>query len=376
MANVLKCSVCNIVIDELTVIDEDTLTRICLSAFSIEEIKKSKSLLFESLSSDQRKILRKGKGKEERDLNDIVSLFKTVDPEEIPVFVARQLEKLPPITFDHLDCTKLLKDILRLQAEINSVKAGYATVQQLNTVKQEILHEMRCTSLVEPPASNLQNINCRRGAWTLDSGPMGLSHFQNSTINEQNTIADDNISQNQYRDILMNNPPASKQKVVPATSQTVSDWMPTGTSSSSHFERSPDTAGVATASGDGGGVNHSETHWRTAAVVLPSNGERSPESTVLDTRSENLNNCGPVRTGDCRSREGSPIATAITKPRTGPAVVTESRVQSHSDIVNKQQEEWQTVTKQAMPMSRIISSRRQQKRFQYLSQMCIKRRLR
>jgi hypothetical protein len=75
------------------------------------------------MSTKLRKIVRKNKGKEERDIADIINLFKSADTEEMPVFVARQLERLPPITFDHLDCTKLLKDILKIQSDIAEMKS-------------------------------------------------------------------------------------------------------------------------------------------------------------------------------------------------------------------------------------------------------------
>lgn len=107
MSVILKCNVCNIVIDEMfsyiqnkiSVSDEETLVRICTSSFTSEEIKISKTLLFESLPTSQRKIVRKNKRKEERDLEDIINVLKTVDPDFVPLFVAHQLEKLPPILF-------------------------------------------------------------------------------------------------------------------------------------------------------------------------------------------------------------------------------------------------------------------------------------
>lgn len=116
MPKVVKCNSCNIIIDELlsyvqnklSVIDEDTLVRICSSTFSTEEIEKSKSMLYESVPVDKAKIKRKNTGKEKRDLVDILSVFKTVEPDLFPIFVARDLERLPPVLFDHLDCTKLL----------------------------------------------------------------------------------------------------------------------------------------------------------------------------------------------------------------------------------------------------------------------------
>ncbi|RVE41283.1 hypothetical protein evm_014067 [Chilo suppressalis] len=168
------------------VIDEQTLVQICKTSFRPEEIKKSKSLLFDSISTDMRKILRKHKGKEERDLADIINLFKSAEPDEIPIFVARQLEKLPPITFDHLDVTKLLKDLVRIQATVDDMKSNYATVKDLKDLKAEVL-QMKNNSFL--PTSTLK-VNKRRGAWLLDDGPMEVSHMMNSSINESCTNND------------------------------------------------------------------------------------------------------------------------------------------------------------------------------------------
>uniref|UniRef100_A0A2A4JVX2 Mutant cadherin n=1 Tax=Heliothis virescens TaxID=7102 RepID=A0A2A4JVX2_HELVI len=159
------------------------MIKLCKSTFKDEEIKHSKSLLFDSISSKQRKIQRKNKGKEERDLEDIINVFKSVEPDEIPIFVARNLDKLPPITFDHLDCTKLLKDIEKVRMEIDTIKATYATLDHLHELRLECLQSK---SSPLPPES-ICKVNMKRGAWGLDSGPMGISHQMNSTLHDDSS---------------------------------------------------------------------------------------------------------------------------------------------------------------------------------------------
>jgi hypothetical protein len=188
MSKAVKCVSCNVVIDEmlsyiqnkLSVIDEDTLVRICSSSFTSEEIEKSKDLLFSSVPTEKTKIKRKNKGKEQRDLADMVSVFKSVEPDLFPIFVAKNLERLPPILFDHLDCTKLLKDLLRVQNELKEVKETFVTQAQLDKVKTEILRT-QYDSLVPESACK---INMKRGGWLLDSGPIGLPHVENSSLDE------------------------------------------------------------------------------------------------------------------------------------------------------------------------------------------------
>lgn len=120
MTSIVKCASCNIVICEilsfiqnkLDVMDVQSLIRICSTAFSAVEVEKAKCLLFESIPSVTRKIVRRRDNKSLKDLEDIISLFQNTDPEIIPIFVAKELQKLPPATFDHVDVTRLLKDII------------------------------------------------------------------------------------------------------------------------------------------------------------------------------------------------------------------------------------------------------------------------
>ncbi|KAF9806763.1 hypothetical protein SFRURICE_016917, partial [Spodoptera frugiperda] len=192
-----ECASCNIVIDEMlayiqnkvSVIDEDTLVRICISSFSKEEIEKSKLLLFESVPGNL--IKRKNKGKEERDLADIVQVFKSKEPDLFPIYVARELERLPPVLFDHLDCTKLLKDLLKLQEEMKNIKSTYVSQSQFEQLRSELL-QMKNDSLLPNP----ENVNKRRGAWVLDSGPeMNLAASSANVLNvnsNQNNYGDNN----------------------------------------------------------------------------------------------------------------------------------------------------------------------------------------
>lgn len=199
ISNVLKCNNCNLVLNELLtfvqnkheVMDSDSLVRICGSSFSTDDIETAKSLLFESISSKEiRKIKRKNmEGKSNKDLFDIIHVFKSLCPEKIPIFVAQDLNKLPAITFDHVDVSRLLKDLLILQNDIKLIKSDYVTSDQLSLMKDEVSKQIVASCTDVPPdndsvseinisQNSYRNINLRRGAclssFNYDSGPMGL----------------------------------------------------------------------------------------------------------------------------------------------------------------------------------------------------------
>ncbi|XP_061717843.1 uncharacterized protein LOC133525562 [Cydia pomonella] len=251
MSNTVQCNSCRVVINELlcyiqnklSVMGEETLVRLCTSAFTSGEIQTSKSLLFESLPTNKRQVQRKGDGKGQRDINDIVQLMKTTEPDLMPIFAARALEKLPPVTFDHLDCTKLLKDMVRLQAELETVKANYVTQSDLDVLKSEFLE----INTISPPARlSICKVNNRRGAWCMNSGPVGLSHtsHMNETTASEQIIKDYNTSpiqseeKLQYRSVARPNERSTPQQE--ASEKSTAAPGPAGTGAASEMSHAAD----------------------------------------------------------------------------------------------------------------------------------------
>lgn len=204
----IKCIECNIVINELLcfvqnkidIMDEESLIRLCVSTYTTAEITMAKDLLFESISTSTRNISRR-RNREQKDLEDIICVFKSTDPDKTPIFVARELEKLPPVSFDHIDVTALLKDIVVLKSEMRNLKDSCATVDQLNRVKAEI-NDMKFASLVDIERTGTTNVNIKRGAYLLDSGrdsgPIGLLNLSNrnnfNSSPEQNELINDHVN--------------------------------------------------------------------------------------------------------------------------------------------------------------------------------------
>ncbi|XP_041985152.1 uncharacterized protein LOC121737560 [Aricia agestis] len=187
-SQVVKCTSCNIVINEvlafisnkIDVMDEQSISRICVTSFSESDIVTAKNLLFDSVSSAKRKKTRRRDGKSARDIDDIISLLKESDSEELPTFVARDLHKLPPILFDDVDPTQLLKDLLLLKKEINDIKNKYVTKEHFDVLKCDV-DKVKSTQAAENTVNC--SINYKRGACLFDnyndimacnSGPMGF----------------------------------------------------------------------------------------------------------------------------------------------------------------------------------------------------------
>lgn len=118
----------------------------------------------------------------------MVAVLKESDPDCVPIFVAKDLQKLPPVTFDHIDATRLLKDILVLQKEVHMIKNSYVTSHLMEELRKDLTN-LQQTSVVNN--FQIENINRKRGggftdSYCLNSGPMGLPHFLGETADVQN----------------------------------------------------------------------------------------------------------------------------------------------------------------------------------------------
>ncbi|KAJ2937589.1 hypothetical protein O0L34_g19069 [Tuta absoluta] len=240
--------------------DEQSLVRIVSTAFSKEEISVAKNLLFDSVKIKKRNIKRKNDkqdSKAQRELHDILGLFKGIDPEEIPTFVAKDLQKLLPVNFDHVDVTKLLKDLLVLQKDIRDIKESYVTQEDFQVLKSDVTN-LKTTSIVnnfEPP----NFVNMKRGTvkfnddFSYDSGPIGMLHVSSGS----GTLLQDTFQSAEHN--------ISKRVAETADRQSTT----------------ADSTGMSHASGAGGGGAAAR-----AAVKQPLPEQPERTSQVLDPQSE------------------------------------------------------------------------------------------
>ncbi|CAG4979856.1 unnamed protein product [Colias eurytheme] len=189
--------------------DEDSMIRLCITAFKPEEISAAKNLLFTSVKTTGRNINRKREGKTQREIEDIISLIKQKDPEELPIFVARGLQKLPPVTFDHLDATRILKDLILLKHEIETIKETYTHVDQFSRLQNEVINLQQASMVNYFERDNF--VNRKRGTTNrmldsselnCESGPSGIIHITQEPVivNNHSRVIDKEVNQhNQAR---------------------------------------------------------------------------------------------------------------------------------------------------------------------------------
>ncbi|VVC86292.1 unnamed protein product [Leptidea sinapis] len=163
-AKAVKCTSCNIVISEVLafirnthdVVDSESLKKICASAFAQGEIDEAKELLFIYTKSNKKQVSRR-KNKKHKDLEDMITVFKTIDPEQIPMFVAYDLHKLP-VCFDQIDVDVTKLDELDEKSKpinsnnyVNTKRGGYIE-KECSVV--DVTPDVACASVQREPTND------------------------------------------------------------------------------------------------------------------------------------------------------------------------------------------------------------------------------
>ncbi|XP_045494847.1 uncharacterized protein LOC123693696 [Colias croceus] len=142
--------------NKIDVLDELSVLQICASNFTDLEVETAKIELYSTLSCSQHIIRRKGDDKIKKNIKDIIKVLKETDPDDQPIFVARDLNRLPPITFDYVDVTRLLKDLTFLKNEINCIRTECITKSELTHFETSLRSEL---TQLRPRDVDMSNTN-------------------------------------------------------------------------------------------------------------------------------------------------------------------------------------------------------------------------
>ncbi|VVD06026.1 unnamed protein product [Leptidea sinapis] len=141
--------------NKIDLLDELSIVQICATTFTDTEVETGKSILYQSCGDKVRIVHRKGDEKKKRNIRDTIKLLKEVDPDVQPTFVARDLNRLPPVSYDYVDVTRLLKDMTILKTELSEFQTRMSAelVELRNSFEKQLskrTEENKHTTLVHP----------------------------------------------------------------------------------------------------------------------------------------------------------------------------------------------------------------------------------
>lgn len=124
--------------NKIDILDELSIVQICATNYTDEEIETGKDELYANIADSARKLQRKGEDKKKKNIKDVIKMFKETDPTLQPTFVAKDLNRLPPVTFEHVDVTRLLKDLVIMKTDLQSLRNDAVSKTELNEFQAKI----------------------------------------------------------------------------------------------------------------------------------------------------------------------------------------------------------------------------------------------
>ena len=131
------------IVNKVDILPVDIISQLCCTTFSETEIEKSKKLLFDLCADDStsRLITRKGDKKNAANIADMIKLLNE-KAGSVPPFVAMDLNKLPPISYDSVDISVLLRRLEKTQSDIEVLKTCIGTQGRSTDDNTALIHEL------------------------------------------------------------------------------------------------------------------------------------------------------------------------------------------------------------------------------------------
>ncbi|KAI5635060.1 hypothetical protein NE865_12178 [Phthorimaea operculella] len=210
--------------NKLDVMDVVSLEQICLTSYSDVDIYTATVHLNETAEPKHVRLTTRNKeGSGKKNIRDIFRVFQNEDPDDVPTYVARDLNKLPPVTFDHVDVTTLLKDIVLLKSDMKDLKQKWETAEQVSAeLRRELspLREQNAASATPPAAC----VNMQRGvAVQHETAPVSDS-TRPATQEQPDTLRVSDPAADRKRDNNM--PPPSPPRPEPALHPDSAPFVP------------------------------------------------------------------------------------------------------------------------------------------------------
>ena len=102
------------------VMSNPQISKLCCDFYAISTIQEAKDMLLGSISlpeTDKRKTRRRTTVAK-TNMQDIITIFYEMKPREMPVFVAKNLNNLPPLSMDKFDMAHIIETMSDIQSKM------------------------------------------------------------------------------------------------------------------------------------------------------------------------------------------------------------------------------------------------------------------
>ena len=138
----LLCFLCH----KIDIMPDFLLVKVASEFYNEQEIREAKEIIFTHLATGERNIKRKGSDKNQQNVSDMIDIIHKADPEEIPLFGAFNLNKLPPLDMNSVDVVAMQKEIQMLKNTLPGESLRGELMQQIDLMRIQMTEMTDCVT--------------------------------------------------------------------------------------------------------------------------------------------------------------------------------------------------------------------------------------
>ena len=114
----------------------DVIVKMCTDFYDGDVITVAKDDLMAcvTLPEDDKRSGRRRANLKEVHMKDIVSILLEIKPEEVPVFLARDLNNVPPLSLNNFDMSRIILDMEKLKTQMKIIQEAQETALTAHVV--------------------------------------------------------------------------------------------------------------------------------------------------------------------------------------------------------------------------------------------------
>ena len=185
---------------------KEVIVNLASQFFSYEEIVAAKKLLYEMAPVTRRRlIIHRGDDKTKQEVADIYYHFHSVELNDIPLFLALDIGRLPPLTSNSNDMTTILQNIESMQTHIKTLTEAQKTMSEVmasHICREQLSNTDKTENTIGPiegsgrsQGATSEEIHAsQESSTTLESDDLESSLSQHSSISSDNA-SDDEVNE-------------------------------------------------------------------------------------------------------------------------------------------------------------------------------------
>ena len=139
------------VVCKLHICTFDVIVKLCTDFYSLDDVREARELLSNCtvLPDGDRRINRRAANCKEVHMKDIVSILLEVRPVDMPVFLAKNLNNVPPMSLNNFDMSRIITDIDTIKAQMKVIQEAQETAL---TVQAALCTDAAQRESAQPPS--------------------------------------------------------------------------------------------------------------------------------------------------------------------------------------------------------------------------------